>query len=355
MTLVILDTRGESDEVLNALRRRAIAALQAGYSGVVVAAVLGVTSETVSRWWSAYRADGPVALTRRRCGRPVGSGRLLDDTQARKIQQLIDGNTPEKQGIAAALWTRRAVRQLIKKETGSALPIRTVGQYLQRWGYTPQKPFRKSRKQDPVAVNEWLDVTYPLIVRRAKEEGGEIHWGDEMGVRSISFSGRGYARPGQTPEIAVGGTRFSVNLISAITNQGKVQFLTYQGTMNSALFIVFLMRLIQDATKKVFLIVDNLSVHISKEVNGWLADKKDRIEVFTLPKYAPERNPDEYLNCDVKGNINEDGLPNSREELHTKVESFMTKLAGLPKRIISYFKHRFIAYAAAPSPMPATG
>src|SRR3954463_1409369 len=89
MTLVILDTRGESDDVLNALRRRAIAALQAGYSGVVVAAILGVTAETVSRWWSMYRADGPVALTRRRCGRPVGSGRLPDDTQAQRVQQLI--------------------------------------------------------------------------------------------------------------------------------------------------------------------------------------------------------------------------------------------------------------------------
>jgi transposase len=147
----------------------------------------------------------------------------------------------------------------------------------------------------------------------------------------------------------------SVNLIAAITNQGKVQFLTYQGTMNGALFIVFLMRLLQDATKKVFLIVDNLSVHISQEVNRWLADKKDRIEVFTLPKYAPERNPDEYLNCDVKGNVNSDGLPNSREELHAKVETFMTMLAGLPGRIISYFKHRFIAYAAAPDPVSATG
>lgn len=289
MTLVILDTRGESDDVLNALRRRAIAALEAGYSGVVVAAVLGVTAETVSRWFAAYRAAGPVALTGRRSGRPLGSGRLLSDTQAQTVQQLIDGHTPEKRGIAAALWTRRAVRQLIRQETGLALPIRTVGQYLQRWGYTPQKPLRKSRKQDPVKVKEWLDVTYPLIVRRAKEEGGEVYWGDEMGVRNTSFSGRGYARAGQTPEIAVGGTRFSVNLVSAITNQGTVRFMTYQGMMNAALFIVFLTRLLQDATRKVFLIVDNLSVHISQEVNNWLADKKDRIEMFTLPKYAPER------------------------------------------------------------------
>ena len=89
----------------------------------------------------------------------------------------------------------------------------------------------------------------------------------------------------------------------------------YTGKMNAALFIVFLTRLIAGATKKVFLIVDHLSVHEAAAVEQWLADKTDRIEVFYLPKYAPERNPDEYLNCDVKANINTDGLPKDREEL----------------------------------------
>jgi transposase len=354
MTLPILDTRGESDDVLSALRRRAIAALEAGYSGVLVAAILGVTPETVSRWWSAYKADGPASLAGRRSGRPVGSGRRLAEQDAQGVQHLLDNSTPEELGIASALWTRRAVRDLIKKETGQVLPIRTVGEYLRRWGYTPQKPFRKSRKQDSEEVKGWLDTTYPEIVKRAGEEGGEIHWGDEMGVRSTCSTGRGYARPGHTPELPVGGTRFSVNQISTITNTGQVHFMTYQGTMNSALFIVFLTQLLGEVKKKVFLIVDNLSVHLSKEVEAWLAQRKEKIELFTLPKYAPERNPDEYLNCDVKGNVNSDGLPNSREELHGKVETFMAKLAGLPGRIISYFKHRFIAYAAAPEPVLAS-
>src|SRR3954447_1044988 len=102
MKLPILDTWGESDEVLNALRRRAIAALEAGYKAVTVAAILGVTAEAVSRWWSAYEADGPVALTGRRTGRPVGSGRSLDNERAQLIQQLLDNNTPDKLGIASA-------------------------------------------------------------------------------------------------------------------------------------------------------------------------------------------------------------------------------------------------------------
>jgi len=174
-----------------------------------------------------------------------------------------------------------------------------------------------------------------------------------MRVRSTCQHSRGYARPQNTPELKVPGSRFSVNMISTITNQGKVRWMIYDGRMNAAVFIVFLTQLIAGATKKVFLIVDNLSVHDANAVNDWLAEYKDKIEVFYLPKYSPERNPDEYLNCDLKGNINTDGLPKDREELKGKLERFMQKLAELPKRIASYFKHKCIQYAAAPEPSPS--
>jgi DDE superfamily endonuclease/winged helix-turn-helix protein len=255
-------------------------------------------------------------------------------------------------GISSALWTRQAVQELIKQRVGIRLPIRTVGEYLKRWGFTPQKPVRKAYKQDPEEVAEWLEEKYPEIERRATEEDAEIHWGDETGVRSTCQHSRGYARPGETPELIVPGSRFSVNMISTVTNQGKVRWMIYPGKMNAALFIVFLTRLIAGAKKKVFLIVDHLSVHEAAAVDEWLADKVDRIEVFYLPKYAPERNPDEYLNCDVKANINTDGLPKDREELSGKLRRFMQRLAKLPARVASYFEHKCIAYAAAPELNP---
>ena len=173
MALPIQDSRRESDDVLEALRHRAIRALQLGYQGVDVATILGVARETVSRWWSAFQSEGAEALPGPRTGRPVGTGRWLDEEQAAHIQDLLDNNTPEKLEIPSALWTRRAVRELIKKETGLDLPIRTVGEYLLRWGYTPQKPFRKSRKQVPEKVQEWLEKTYPAIVKQAADEGGD--------------------------------------------------------------------------------------------------------------------------------------------------------------------------------------
>jgi transposase len=350
MAIELPDSRSESNEVLEALRLRAVRARDLGYPVVDIAAILGVRSETVSRWCVKYEQGGQEALPGDRTGRPLGSGRQLDFDQEARIQELIDSKAPQELGIPSALWTRQAVQELIQQQTQKRLPIRTVGEYLGRWGYTPQKPVRKAYKQDPQAVAEWLDKTYPAIEQRAAAEDAEIHWGDEMGVRSTCQHSRGYARPQQTPELSVPGSRFSVNMISTVTNQGKVRWMIYEGRMNAALFIVFLTRLVAGASKKVFLIVDNLSVHEAQAVEQWLADKKDKIEVFLLPKYTPERNPDEYLNCDVKTNINTDGLPKDRPELKEKLHRFMRKLSKLPARVASYFKHKFLHYAAAPQP-----
>jgi transposase len=350
MTIELPDGRSESNEVLEALRWRALHARELGYTVVDIAAILGVREETVSRWCCHYEQGGEAALPGDRTGRPLGSGRLLTPEQEQALQQLIDSKIPEQVGIPSALWTRQAVHQLIQQQTGQSLPIRTVGEYLGRWGYTPQKPVRKAYKQDPKEVEEWLEKTYPEIEKRAKKEDAEIHWGDEMGVRSTCQHSRGYARPQNTPEMKVPGSRFSVNMVSTITNQGRVRWMIYQGKMNAALFIVFLTRLLAGATRKVFLIVDHLSVHEAAAVEEWLADKKDKLEVFYLPKYTPERNPDEYLNCDVKTNINTDGLPKDRAELKEKLHRFMQKLSKLPGRVASYFKHKFLQYAADPEP-----
>jgi transposase len=351
MAIDLPDGRSESNEVLEALRLRAVRARELGYAVVAIAAILGVREETVSRWCVKYEQGGQEALPGARTGRPLGAGRLLSQEQEQAIQERIDTKTPQELAIASALWTRAAVGELIQQQTGQRLPIRTVGEYLGRWGYTPQKPIRKAYRQDPQAVAQWLETTYPQIEKRAAQEGGEIHWGDEMGVRSTCQHSRGYARPGDTPALPVSGSRFSVNMISTITNQGKVRWMIYAGRMNAARFIVFLTRLIAAASKKVFLIVDNLSVHEAAAVEEWLADKKGKIEVFYLPKYTPERNPDEYLNCDVKTNINTDGLPKDREDLKGKLRRFMQKLSKLPERIASYFKHKRLQYAAAPEPI----
>ena len=347
MTLTLLDTRSLSDEVRTALRLRAVAAREAGFATDTIATILGVRPESVSRWFTAYQRGGLEALPGDRTGRPVGSGRTLSPEQESRLEALIVVNSPADHDIASGLWTRQAVRQLILQEFGLRLPIRTVGEYLRRWGLTPQRPVRHAVRQEPEEVRRWLEDEYPALAARAKAEGAEIQWGDEMGVAAEAARQRGYAPRNEPPEQPVSGKRFRVNMISTITNEGKLRFMLYEGKMTGALFVLFLTRLLVGATQKIILIVDRLNVHASEEVQVWLYEHQDRLEIVGLPRYAPERNPDEYLNNDVKGNLNTDGPAATKEELTSKLRRFMQHLAKLPEHVEAYFEHPKVAYAAS--------
>src|SRR5205807_10519532 len=102
MAILLPDARELPDEVLEALRLRALRGCELGLSEVQVAAVLGVARETVCRWWSAYADRGVAALPQRRSGRPVGAGRLLTDAQAERIQHLLRTHQPEELGMPTA-------------------------------------------------------------------------------------------------------------------------------------------------------------------------------------------------------------------------------------------------------------
>lgn len=346
MSLELWDTRSLSDDAMCALRLRAVRARELGYSVATIADVLGVRTETVYRWCSAFNKGGEPALGGARSGRPVGSGRRLAALEEEFIRDLMRDRCPDDLGITSALWTRQAVSELIERVLGTALPIRTTGEYLSRWGFTPQKPRRKAYEQDPAEVRRWLKHEYPAIAARARREGGEIQWCDETGVRSDCQAGRGYAPAGHTPTLAGSGSRFGVNMISTVTNQGKVRWMLYTGSMDAARFVQFLERLVRRAERKIFLIVDRLSAHDAEEVHLWRQGRKDQIEIFYLPRYSPELNPDERLNCDVKGNLSRAGLPKNRQEQQASLRNFMRRLANLPDRVRRYFEDEPIQYAS---------
>jgi transposase len=347
MAIILPDARELSDEVLEALRLRVLRGCELGFNETELAGVFGLARETVCRWWSAYSAGGVEAIPHDRTGRPLGSGRTLDDAQAARLQAKIKDHCPGEWGIAAPLWTRRAVRDLIRSEFDIDMPIRTVGEYLKRWGYAPKKARRKAKGQDPEEVREWLENIYPAIAEAAAMEDGEIHWCDEKGVGANEFSGRGYAPIGQKLDVEVAAHPCQMNVVSTITNEGKVRFMTYRSTMTATVFIVFLTRLLQGTHKKIFLIADRLPVHTSAAVEQWLQGREDRIQMFYLPPRAPERNPDEYLNNDIHHGVNAANLPNNQSELRANIQRFLQSLAKLPEHVASYFKNSFISYAAA--------
>lgn len=337
MAVPLPDYRQLSDETLDALRLRTLHGRELGYTELELAELLGVCRETVSRWCSAYTAGGLDALPGERTGRPLGSGRMLTDEQAQHIQTILDSKTPEEMNIPAALWNRRAVRDLIQAECGVLLAVRTVGTCLARWGYTSKRPQRHAADQDPEEVQEWLEATYPELEKRAETENAEIFWCDETGAVADAISGTGYARRGESATVAVPHPHIHMNTISAISNSGSVRFMTYSQTMTAALFLVFLGRLLRSTTGKIILIVDRLRAHQAGVVTAWVAARAGRLELVELPRSAPERNVVEYLNNDLKGQIHAEGLSKSSGELRGRIQQFLRKLLHWPVHVRSYF------------------
>lgn len=339
------DARFLNPTTQNYLRQQAIRLREQGKRFVDIAAYLGVHRNTVSDWWQQYQQGGESALEQQPRGNKLGEGRILSQSEETLVQQQMGSHFPDQLGIDSALWTRQAVRHLITQVCGVLLPIRTVGEYLKRWGFTPQKPLKRAYEQDPKAVEAWLESEYPEIVQRAKYEHAEIAWGDESGLRSDAQTGRGYAPVGETPEIQLDTQRARVNYVASISNQGTVRFMLYTQKLTAQVFITFLERLIAKRDRKLLWIVDRHPVHRSQAVKQWLAQHHKDIEMLYLPPYSPQFNPAEYLNCDVKQGVHSKPPTRNQNQLKQRVLSHLRKLQKLPQRIMKYFEHPFIAYA----------
>lgn len=341
------DARKLSQDAQEALRKRAIRLVSTNRKPVrEVADIIGVARWTVYKWLAAFRREGEQAIIKKRRGPRQGDRSALTNTQCKIIQRFITDRCPNQLKMPFALWTREAVQHLIHHCFEIKLHIATVGKYLKRWGYTAQRPLRRSYTQNPEKIVRWLKEEYPVIAARAKEENAEIHWGDESGVRSDCQVSTSYAPKGKTPVLKQPGQRFSVNMISTITNQGKMRFMVYDGSFNISVFLKFLKRLIQKQERKIFLILDNLKVHHGKKVQSWIAKHKGKIELFFLPPYAPEYNPDEYLNNAVKGRTHRRKMSRNKEELASHVRSTLAELQKEPETIKNLFQAPAVFYAA---------
>jgi transposase len=326
------------------LRRKAVKAVLGGMKQVEAAKVLGVTRQAIGKWLKAYRQGGVKTLKAKRQGRPRG-GSLLGWQSAQIAKTIVD-RCPDQLKMPFYLWTREAVGQLIERRFGVRLSVWTVGRYLARWGFTPQKPMRRAFEKNPEAVQLWLDEKYPAIVKQAKQEKAEIYWGDEMGMRSDHTVGRSYGRRGQTPVIFGTGVRFGCNMISAITNKGQLNFMVFKQRFKADVFEEFLRRLVRQSERKVFIIVDGHPVHRSGKVKKWLNKNEKHIRLFFLPSYSPELNPDEILNQDVKSNAVGRKRARCQSELIANVRSFLWGRQRRPNVVKNYFSEKHVSYAA---------
>ena len=341
------DARYQTLEQLHERRKQVVRLHKKGIKVMQIVAMTGLSYPTVRGVIDRFSAGGWQAIRPALRGRSRGDGRVLSAAQEQAIQRLIIDKRPEQLKMDFSLWSRAAVGQLIEQEFGIRLQVRSIGKYLARWGFTPQKPIKKAYEQRPEAVQQWLEQEYPAIEQRARAEGAEIHWGDETALVNTDVRGRSYAPAGKTPvAMAIGGTRHKLSMIATVTNQGKARWMIIDEAFDAAKLIEFLQALIKDANKKVFLILDNLRVHHSKLVKAWVAEHKQEIELFYLPSYSPELNPEERLNADLKQEMGKRVPVRTKTKLRQAANEHMTMLESNPQRVMAYFQDRRVRYAA---------
>lgn len=328
------------------IRKSIVRLSKSGKKNGEIAEIVDVSERHVRSIKKQYAEGGLAALKPKKRGRSVGEKRILTSEQEKEIQTIIVDKDPMQLKFKECMWTRENISELIFRKYGIKMKLSTLGYYLQRWGFSVQRPVKRAYKQDEKKIDEWLNEEFPGITERANAENAEIFFGDETDIQNTCNYMKGYAPKGKTPVVRTQAQKFKVNMLSAVSKRGKLRFVLYKENMDSDKLIDFMRRLVYDSAKKVFLILDNLRVHHSKKVQEWLEKHKDKIEVFYLPPYAPEYNPDELVNSDLKRSVGSKASAQSKEELEHNVRSHLKSLQLNPSKIASFFNAPFTKYAA---------
>ncbi|TAN43905.1 MAG: IS630 family transposase [Nitrospirae bacterium] len=337
----IFDGRSLPRKAKEQLRMAAVKRVDSGESPESVAAGMGINRRQIYRWLEAFHYGGQDALK----AKPIkGATPKLNSKQMRKLSQIIKEKNPLQLKFEYALWTPAIIRKLIHREFGVSLSEVSVGRLMRRLGFSPQRPLYRAWQQNPQLVDEWRATEYPQIVAKAKRDKALIFFADESGIRSDYHAGTTWASVGQTPLVKATGARFSLNMISAVNSPGHFRFMTVDGRINASVFRDFLARLITGMDRKVFLIVDGHPTHKAKMVRQFVEKNKKKIELFFLPAYSPELNPDELAWAHVKAKIAK-ATTQTKDELKKTVMRVMRRLQKTPHIVKNFFHAPSCVYA----------
>ncbi len=324
----------------NEERVEAIRLLSQGYTKAEVARVLNVTESSVYGWQKTYRVGGLAELSTK-----IASGRkrLLSDKQLLQLSSWVRMD-PRQLEFDFGLWTRKIVRELIRRKFRVDYSEQNVGRILKMLGFSPQRPVYQALERDQEKRRIWQEETFPAIKERADREGARIFFADEAGCRTDHHAGTTWAPVGQTPVVRGTGKRESIGMISAVSMRGAMHWMVFEGTMDSALFTEYLNRLIHDVKGKIFLIVDRAGYHTSKETREWVKKHENRIELFFLPSYSPDLNPDEWVWKNVKHDHIAHIVPQRPGHLFEIAEWALRLLHATPAKVRSFFADPKLAY-----------
>lgn len=267
-----IDGRTLSPDEQYERREQVVSLIEKGMSNHEISERVGICLTHVSTMRQKYRRGGVEALEPKVRGRKEGEQRLLPSNQEAKIKTILIMRTPDQLGLDCHLWTRDAIRQAILQKCGVELQLRTITDYLSRWNFTPQKPVKDIKMKCGKAYRQWLKSGYLEIVEGAKSKNFEIYWVNDEQVKA-AYEG---------PTLKSLFNNDSINMISAISNQGEIRFMLYRNDITESIFINFLNNLIKDADRKACLIFYNREIYQSEFVHEWVDERKGDIDLEYL-------------------------------------------------------------------------
>jgi transposase len=303
---------------------------------------LGLCRTSIYPWLRKFHDEGWDALVERIAQGPEPK---LSEKQRQQVKRWILGKDPRQYGFEFGLWTRRIVQKLIEEKMKIELGLTAVGRLLASLDITPQKPLRRAYERDPEAVDLWVKETYPALKKKAKRLGATIFFLDEAGFQSDPPLGRTYGLKGKTPVVVTSGQRQSINVISAVTARGDFWAATYTGKLNAEAFVAFLQDFMKGRTGKVYLVVDGHPAHKASVVKSYIQSLKGQLELYFLPPYAPDLNPDEFVWSHMKTNGVSKRPLKKNESMRKRIEEDIANLQNNPTLVRSFFCAESVVYA----------
>jgi transposase len=194
-------------------------------------------------------------------------------------------------------------------------------------------------------VRKWKTEEFPAIKKQAREQSAMVFFADEAGIRSDYHTGTTWAPSGQTPVVTARGRRFSLNMLSAVSPKGEFRFIQHNGTATAPVFRTLLRRLSAGATNLVFVVVDGHPVQKSAWVWQYIESQADKLQLFFLPPYTPQLNPDEQVWAHVKRLGISSQFVESKDEMARLALGALRRIQKLPNLVRSFFGHNECLYA----------
>lgn len=319
-------------------RIRAILAIAEGKDVRDIASILRVSKESIRQWFIKYMTGGLRAL--RTIQKPSGRPSNLTKTQKKQlIEWVTDG--PQSVGFPGACWRSPMIQDLIQRKFGVFYSVKYISQLLKNLGFSYQKARFAVGGKNPdnqLKRKEWLEQTWPEILKKAKQKNAYLLFGDEVSFPqwgSLTFT---WAPRGQQPTVPTSGQRKGYKVFGLIDYfSGKFFYKTLEERLNSESYKSFLWDVLSKTKKHIILIQDGASYHKSKALKAFFEQFKYRLTVYQLPSYSPDFNPIEKLWKNVKTDeIHLHYFP-TFDSLKEKVEKALLRYSDRQKDILKLF------------------